>query len=603
MAQEIYNEGRVVGLSAWEIFMRESLGEGVSPENIPNERKWLSTMIGSGASMILKVPSGTTKGVHDFELPSGSSLSASNVIVANPFMGTCEWDSSNWATKVTSYSSLIENTSTSSPADDGSTVPYNSNYSESECAAAVSQFMKITDGIVYTKNGSWGATGDVPQKDIDPDFNNSSTVVRLYINADTTSDIYVLLTGFTNKRILQGIVGHAVLENGLSRGGSTDTIHNDWIDGGMLGPEIFPWAAKIVFSVPSSVYRLANSLIRTIPSDSTYTIPSGGLDIDGITINENAIDGDIRPNSIIDFNAINLVDYYNENNLMSSVLSENISEGSFELNDSVNVMTAWYPGMTAAKIEAEAQAVTPSNDNFFPPAIYAVQATATGSQYLIPLDTAAPGTVKGFTDSDDAYNYKQLMPNNFALYHNTTNNTISFVTNSADPTDWPGTAQITFLTAPKAEITAGDVTTQFIALTDSNGNAYNTSGSGSDLVLGPANKVTWDDLLSALTTNKSVDVLGPKLRNLGNELVATNTIGITNTVTESGANKLTITGTNSVSMTATANMGTNLATMGTNQSIKSGTNFIEFSNGLRLYISPTSPGTTNVPTGSIGIGW
>ena len=322
MAQEILNEGRVVGLSAWELYMREALGEGVSPDKIPSEREWLSSMIGSGASMVLRIPSGTAKGVQEFDLPSNSDLSAAGVIIANPFMGTCDWDSSNWAKKITSYSSLIQNNSTDSPSADGSDVPYNSNYSEQECASIVSQFMKITDGIVYTKNASWISTGSTPQKDIDPNFNESSAVVRLYIDADITSDTYVLLTGFTNKRVLQGLSGHAVLEGGVSKGGSTDILNNDWADGGMLGPEIFPWASKIVFSVPSSAYRIASSLIRTIPSDSTYTIPSGGLTIDGIKINENAIDGDVRPSSVIDYNAINLTDYYVAHGLTGSLLAE-----------------------------------------------------------------------------------------------------------------------------------------------------------------------------------------------------------------------------------------------------------------------------------------
>ena len=32
-------------------------------------------------------------------------------------------------------------------------------------------------------------------------------------------------------------------------------------------------------------------------------------------------------------------------------------------------------------------------------------------------------------------------------------------------------------------------------------------------------------------------------------------------------------------------------------------NYIQFPNGLRLYISPTQPPTSGVPVGSIGIGW
>ena len=56
-------------------------------------------------------------------------------------------------------------------------------------------------------------------------------------------------------------------------------------------------------------------------------------------------------------------------------------------------------------------------------------------------------------------------------------------------------------------------------------------------------------------------------------------------------------------MTSAASSGTNEVVLESGTSIKSGTNFIEFSNGKRLYISNTDPGTTNVPEGSIGIGW
>ena len=45
-----------------------------------------------------------------------------------------------------------------------------------------------------------------------------------------------------------------------------------------------------------------------------------------------------------------------------------------------------------------------------------------------------------------------------------------------------------------------------------------------------------------------------------------------------------------------------MAKLGDNMSIKSGTNFVEFSNGLRIYISKTAP-TGTIPEGSIGIGW
>ena len=106
MAQQIYNEGRVVGFSAYEIFKRLCLDKHIPEEDIPDEHTWLTSMIGMGSSMILTIKSGTTKGVHDYVLPDTSTLTAAGVIFANPFMGSCEWDdpiTPQWATKVTSY--------------------------------------------------------------------------------------------------------------------------------------------------------------------------------------------------------------------------------------------------------------------------------------------------------------------------------------------------------------------------------------------------------------------------------------------------------------------------------------------------------------------
>ena len=101
-------------------------------------------------------------------------------------------------------------------------------------------------------------------------------------------------------------------------------------------------------------------------------------------------------------------------------------------------------------------------------------------------------------------------------------------------------------------------------------------------------------------------MFGTKLRNFATELNTSNTIGITNATTQIGTKSLKLTNSSGdypVTMTTTYNSGANLATLGSGTSIKSGTNFIEFSNGLRLYISASNPGTSNVPIGSIGIGW
>ena len=603
MAQELYNEGRVVGLSAWELFMRDALSNGVLPEDIPNEQQWLTSMIGMGSSMVLKIPANTTQGIHDFELPIGSNLTAAGVVIANPFIGNCEWDLSNWAKKVTSYSHLIENTSSSSPS--GSTVP-SGTYSVNDYKDMVSEFAKLTDGVAFTKNANWIPTqSGTPYKDIDPNFNSSTTVVRIYVSDTLKYDVSVIFTGFTNKRILQGVSGYAVADQGHSVGGSADTDNNDWINGGMLGPEIIPWSTKIMFSVPNSTHYLLNKMTRTIPSDTSYTAKTvGGIEFKNVT-------SSVKVNSVIDFNSINVGDYYTVHAsefINTPTLQENVSEVSLGINDSYNTLTAWYPGMTASAIKNASD-----NSKIFPPALYATQITSTGANTLVPMDVAAPGTVKGFSNSTKAYNYTQQMPDNFAVYYNSSTNMFSFVVaGDSDPTHWAGTSKLEYLTTsspyyPKAKLTVGSTVTQFISLTSPNGTPYGNNGvldgSGGTVTSTGPRTLVWSDLLSTLKANQQLNILGTKLTNFATELNSSNKIGITNTTTEIGSAKFTITGTNSVNLTATSNLNSRMLKVNDGASIKLGTNFIEFSNGKRLYISNSDPGTANVPDGSIGIGW
>ena len=685
MPQEIYNEGRVVGLSAWEIFKRDALSSGMPPETIPNESQWLTAMIGAGSSMILKVPANTDKGVIDIELPSDSNLTASGVIIASPFMGTCEWDISNWAKKVTSYSSLIENNTTNAPTDSGTQVPYNSNYSNSEFKDSVAQFLKITDGIVYTKRANWINTskkqekifigdehtttfsfdndvyvisissvtignqptddyvldntsnpntitftnppdianitvtyktpsdGD-PQKDIDPNFNSSVTVIRLYVNDILSNDVSILFTGFINKRIVQSLAGHAVSVDGYSTMGSTDTDNNDWKNGGMLGPEITPWATKIVFSVPSSAYNLANSLTRVLPSDTEVTNPSYSENtLYGYVLNNLNVADDVKANSFIDFNSINLTDYYtahiNSFN-KTPTISEQVSGFNPGIGENANNLTAWYPGLSAAEINNISDA-----NKFFPPALYAAQVSDSGQQTLVPLDTAAPGTVKGFGNSTQAANYKAVLPDNYSMYYDSVTQTFSFATpNENDPTKWPGLAKINYIanSAPKAEIIAGQKYAQFIALTDSSGQPYNTAGTSGTVDIGPENPVTWDAMLQALSQSRTAEVVGVRLRAVGTELKANNKIGIDITndrIDEIGATGITVAPGTAQAVKMTGALGdsgsTKYISLPNGASIRLGQNFIQFGNtdnALKFYISDTEP-TGNIPEGSIGIGW
>ena len=680
MAQEIYNEGRVVGFSAWELYKYQALSNGVPENEIPNEREWLASMLGSGASMVLRITGtngGFDAGIHDYELPIGSNLTAAGVIVASPFMGDCEFStigSASWAKKIKSYGSLIENDATAFPTSIN--VPSSDYDDYKNC---VSDFLKISDGIVYTKNAEWiyrsehysetfQGTGETvtfeltctstiteitsitknglvveptdysydlsaktvtfntaptsvdviviyydainkePNKDINPNFNSSSTVVRLYFSSALTHEVSILLTGFSNKRVLQGLSGYARSVNDYAVGGSTDIDHNDWVNGGLLGPEIIPWASKIIFTVPNSSLSVSSMLERVFPKSNS--LPQSNESIDGITFYGSRYDEKVKTSTVVDFDTINLLDYYSKHSQLNT-LPEYIRDMGSGLNDSLNHLVAWYPGMTAAKLQAELDANPRSNANFFPPALYAAKITEADinkpdpTVQLVPLDTAAPGTIKAFKSSTEAINYKTMMPENYAMYYNQYTLAYSFALPNVDVRDWPGSAQLHYGDAPEISLVAGNQTTKLISLCDSTGVSYPTTGTGGTIPIGPANNITWGNLLQALPNNYDLDVLGNKLHLLGNELTATNTIGVAanNQISGIAATKVTVTGNYPIGITTTQTNGTNLATLDQGQAYKSGTEFIEFSNGLRLYISNSEPDPTNVPLGSIGIGW
>lgn len=703
--QVIYNEGRVVGLSAWEIYKRQALGNGVSETDIPNEHEWIASMIGAGSSMILNIPVNdllfNTPGILEFELPSTSNLAASGVVIASPFMGECEWDTpmSNkpgWATKVKSYGSLIQNDGTQSPSADGSTVPSSTDYNDyQDC---VTEFIKITDGIVFTKNAKWipsqkteskifpgdgtsttftfttenvldvvavyvgvnqvaytynantktitvneapplgsnltaeyNTPSSTPKKDIDPDYGVSSTVIRLYFSEKHTKPVQILFTGFANKYILQGLAGYAKNVDGYAVEGSTDINNNKWVNGGMLGPEITPWANKIIFMVPNSSYELMGSVDRQLPYDKhvDFNNPAyANSQLFNYTFNSLGDSAHIKPNSVIDFNSIKLTDYYtkHQGTLQGTpMITEDTADITLGSDGNCNVLTAWYPGMSVVNLNAAVDGT-----KFYPPALYAVQITsadnpADSTRQLVPIDTAAPGTVKGFTTETDAFNYTRLLPDNYALYHDITNNTYSFVSKqdaSASASTWAGLAKITFNTDPMATIQAGAKSLRVISLTDAYGDAYNRQGTDGTITVGPSRDLIWQDLLDGLAYGNKLDILGTRLHALGNEMTVTeehtrSTIGIAqnNQIDEMASAKFTLKATDaqgSVAVGATNAISgvTSVASMSEHTSIQLGENFIEFkdyNNGTavphRLYISSTMPDTTNVPVGSIGIGW
>lgn len=319
MPKYIYNEGRVVGYSAYELYVKHALEE--NPDIEPaTEREWLAAQIGNGTSMILKVPVDTNSTVHtvEFPLPEDSDLCAANTIIASWFYGECEVDENGWATKVTDYGQIISNTEEKHPVDndkiDANNTPTSDIYEyNDDQKKQFLQYMKIQDGLVL-QPGTWMETDHGnPEMDLTPNLHVPPTI-RITFVSKVSCPFYIMFTSFTDRSIVSGIAGVDV--------GSTSEFHPE--DGDFLGPEIYPWANKIIFTYPpiASYYYRKYTIIAPKPNetasdklipeqnqridydeDSIYTIfnasylkPDLGINIDGPRTKA----GDIIIGSIID---------------------------------------------------------------------------------------------------------------------------------------------------------------------------------------------------------------------------------------------------------------------------------------------------------------
>ena len=228
MSRIIYNEGRVVGLSAYEIFVKHALAAGIDPSEIPSEQTWLAASIGMGASLILYIPAGTSA-ITDLALPSDSTLAAANTIIGSFFNGTGDYDSDGWVTNITSYGT-----------NDANNVPQPTTPNQN----ALTDYLKIVDGNVNQVGVASVRTSNTLKPDL---TSTGSATISITFSTATANGFYLQLTGFTDKSVLTGVVGI----DGNQQ--NTDNPQN----GDFIGPEVFPWSTKIVFTVPTSVIGAA----------------------------------------------------------------------------------------------------------------------------------------------------------------------------------------------------------------------------------------------------------------------------------------------------------------------------------------------------------
>lgn len=397
MPREIWNEGRVTGLSAYETYVKQHLSE--DPTTPPaTEREWLASSLAMGSSMLLKVPATTnpatigSEGHYyvDIPLPVDSKLAAANTIVAQFFEGEATFDNENqWAVRITDYGQLISNTSTSSPsgtiaANQMSNVPRQtlSDWDDAK-KNKLKNYMKIYDGLIL-QPGTWTTwSGSTPKKDFQANLSRPYPTVRLHIRGTIASgaEPYVLLTGFTIRTVLAGTVGQdTVLESGSPQ------------DGDFLGPAVFPWAAKIVFCVPSSyITYLSNELYdRTIDTNRVK----------------------VKDKAIVDMQRTKPETYYDPSTYASNAAKHSANTTNPRKQYTVNAM------YVADDVGKEAVLTVYQKSTAYPPALYGTYVSSDGTNYLNPLDVVAPGTVKMFYNQANATemaNYENTFPGTTAI--------------------------------------------------------------------------------------------------------------------------------------------------------------------------------------------
>ena len=552
MAKQIYNEGRVVGLSSYEIYLKQHYA--TNPDLTPaTERQWLASSLAMGSSMLLKYGPDNDDSLHyvDIQLPSDSRLCAANTIVANLFTGKGNYaDGSNWANRITDYGPLISNTVASSPNGEvgtTGTVPVQDfDTWKDSILTSLQGYIRIVDGLVI-QPGTWTESqNQPPEKDLEPNLSQFPRI-RLLINGAIQSEVEILLTGFTARTVISGTA---------MTDGSTGTEYPDYpSDGEFLGPAEYPWANKIVFSTPSAALNVL------LTDKYSRKIPSNGAEV---TVDDN---------TIIDMRTTNPGAYY-ETNHQDARVDIDVTDMS-TIGEGSSVITVFQ------------------RSELYPPAIFGTYLTDIGDNWLNPLDVVAPGTVKMFPNGteEELQDYENTFPGTHGIAKNDdgtlgvldeNGNLVSTADVTTELLDYENLDSTAY--ASQVIIKTGNKEAAALSMRNRAGSQYplNNPPTAGHLTTKNDN-IYWTALLEALVNDKDIDILGDRLKDFKSHLPDVESTGRLNL---SGVAESVVGG----AFTAGGRL-------------KSGAIYIEFSNGMKLFISPTNPGTANANEGDIGIGW
>jgi hypothetical protein len=324
------------------------------PETTPaSEAEFLSSTIGFGSSMLLKVDAeeSSVSGVHyvEYELPATSRLCGASMVYGSLFIGS--GDDNTWSEKVTDFGQLISNNSTASPSSNN--IPTQT-LTDIDMHDAIVDFAKIIDGIIV-QDGTWTSNSDAPpQKTLSPNFTKKPKV-RIQLRDRITTGFYLLLSGFTDSGVIYGV-------------SNTTGISTAPQNGDFLGPAMFPWAAKIIFSVPTAALSIISA------TSASYT-REFSFDADEITTN-------YAP--ITDFESFDVSDYYENNHTSAAVSSDIINIGTSQTGVAV---------LAARPVSGTVDGVTAT----LPPDLIAGLIGSTGTASFGPMASYSPYSLHLFS--------------------------------------------------------------------------------------------------------------------------------------------------------------------------------------------------------------
>ena len=489
MPREIYNEGRVQGMSAYEVYVREHLSEDFDMDPA-TEREWLAASLASGSSILYKMPKSAVSRSDDeiynyqIKLPTGTRLGAANTITASFFKGDAIVDTNGWASKVTSYGDLIVNDAKLTDSEKSQT--YSITWTKSQ-RNAVKNYLKIIDGVVLQPGQWFNSPSGTPVKDLKPKINSSSStpIIRLQIRGQIDEEFYILFTGFTIRSILSGTCG---------LDGSTNTYRP--ADGDFLGPAIYPWANKIIFTTPSSYISCImnqnyNRLIQKRPHHNSDNA-------DGTNAYKY-----VKRTSLVDMESCDPHNYYaSKSDMVQPVNAKYIPN----LDNGASVLTIYQ------------------RSNQFPPALWGTKVTKTGDNYLSPIDIVSEGSVKMFQQADahTLKSYENTFPGTFAINRND-DGTLQTLDSSGN---MQVVAQVSRTQIPNTNgyyVTTKTGTKQELSLSFSKDgkSPFAVSTASISKPSYSNDEITWADLINALVADKHVDILGERLKRIKQTLVYT----------------------------------------------------------------------------------